>query len=120
MKRDMDLIRKILLAIEAHPKPDSWEKPIDFNIEGHSSEEISYHLKLLAEAGLIEAKDVTTIGKYEWRANCLTWQGHEFLDASRDESRWKKAKRLVFEKTGGLSFEMLKLALVEGMKAAFT
>lgn len=48
----------------------------------------------------------------------LTWDGHEFLEAARDDSLWEKAKRLVLEKTGTLTFEALKLALMEAMKSS--
>ena len=115
MKRDMDLARKILLAIEAYPEP--WDVPTSLTM-GYSPVEISYHIKLLAQAGLIEAMDISTLGEYEWRANCLTWQGHEFLDASRDESRWIKAKGIILKKGGSLSFEILKQVLMEIMKGS--
>jgi hypothetical protein len=96
MKRDMDLIRKILLAIEAHPFYGKWNVPLDF---GDFPEElVDYHLKLLSEANLIEAK--VRIGSKRWVINGLTWAGHEFLDASRDDSRWESVKRLLLEKTG--------------------
>lgn len=120
MKRDMDLIRKILLAIEAHPKPDNWGVPIDLAIKGYSPEGISYHIKLLAQAGLVEAKDASTMGKYQWRASSLTWAGHEFLEASRDDTLWEKAKKLVLEKTGTLTFEGLKLALMEVIRRSLS
>lgn len=113
MKRDMDLIRKILLAIEAHAEPYSWEVPIE--IEGYSDKEVSYHIKLLLEAGLIEARGLKGTGVITWAINGLTWAGHEFLEASRDDSRWGKVKRLVIEKTGSLSFEVLKTGLIQAM-----
>jgi hypothetical protein len=42
MKRDMDLIRQILLVIEAHPEPYSWDVLLD--IPGYSEKEICYHV----------------------------------------------------------------------------
>ena len=54
MKRDMDLIRKILLRIEESPD-FSFISP--FDIEGYETEQISYHIELLDEAGLIKAKE---------------------------------------------------------------
>jgi hypothetical protein len=35
----------------------------------------------------------------------LTWEGHEFLDAARDEKRWKKAMSTVKEKGGTITIE---------------
>jgi hypothetical protein len=46
----------------------------------------------------------------------LTWKGHEFLEASRDDTRWKQAKETVVKKAGGVVFELLKEVLIEGAK----
>jgi hypothetical protein len=114
MKRDMDLIRQILLVIEAHPEPYSWDVSLD--IPGYSEKEICYYVRLLEEAGLIEARIMTAMGGvFQCAVNSLTWAGHEFLEASRDDNRWEKVKRLVVEKTGSLSFEVLKVGLVQAM-----
>jgi len=44
-------------------------------------------------------------------ARCLTWAGHDFLDAMRDDTIWKKAKEKVLAPTGkeivGASFAVL-------------
>jgi Hypothetical protein (DUF2513) len=111
----MDLIRKILLAIEAHTKPGDWVK---LNIDGYAEEQIAYHVKLLAQANLVEANDVSSSSGFEWKAQNLTREGHEFLEASRDEGRWKKAKTLLMEKAGSLSYEILKEVLLGMMKGA--
>ena len=109
MKRNMDLIREILLRIESYPEPRG---RIDLNIDGYSPKEISYHVKLLSEAGLIEATPLQTLNLFEWHAHSLTWEGHEFLEASRDDKIWNKAKELVLDKTGTLPFEVLKQILI--------
>ena len=48
MKRDMDLIRKILLHVEQHDD-------LQFVIEGYSEQQIAYHVRLLVEAELLHA-----------------------------------------------------------------
>jgi hypothetical protein len=115
MKRDMDLIRQILLKIEEHPYDLDW---VELELEGYSPREISYHVMLLAQASLIEADNLSTFGDPQWEAKSLTWQGHEFLEAAKDESRWNKAKKLVKEKGGGMIFEVLKTSLIELAKNA--
>lgn len=110
MQRDMDLARAILLALEECDK--AWELQ-DLQIDGATPEQVSYHVKLLHQAGLIEAHDVSTMNSFKWFPMSLTWQGHEFLDASRDETRWNKAKKLTLEKGGGLIFDVLKDVLVQ-------
>lgn len=128
MKRDMDLARKILLMIEECPEA-SFEQPMNnaddegdededgsrFRVEDCKPDLASYHVKLLAEAGLIEARDASTMSGDDWWPVSLTWAGHEFLDASREPGRWEKAKKLVMDKTGSLSFEVLKAVLRDQM-----
>ncbi|HWM89533.1 MAG TPA: DUF2513 domain-containing protein [Thermoanaerobaculia bacterium] len=108
MKRDMDLARRILFAVEEAPL----DGETDLNFDDFSQEEISYHVMLLSEAGLIEAQDQSGYGGSDWQPERLTWAGHEFLDASRDQGRWEKAKKLVREKVGGLTFDALKAVLI--------
>jgi hypothetical protein len=110
MKRDMDLVRQILLEMERRSSYVEQLKPI--TIEGRSDEEVSYHIMLLHEAGLMEASGMTGGGRLHWIPQSLTWEGHEFLDAARDDTRWNKMKVMVKEKAGAVGFEVVKQVLV--------
>ena len=82
MKRDMSLIREILLSIEENDEV--------LPVEGFSSEIIESHVTLLTEALLVERKSsginsFVTVTK-------LTWTGHEFLDSIREEQVWNTIK----------------------------
>lgn len=48
----------------------------------------------------------------------LTWSGHEFLDAARDEGRWTEAKRLTNEKAGSITMAALTQILTHLMTQA--
>ena len=54
MKRDMDLIRAMLLAVEEHPS--GFAPKIE--LQGYTQEQINYHAYLLGEAGLANVADV--------------------------------------------------------------
>jgi hypothetical protein len=82
---------------------------LDLDIDGYTSDEISYHVKLLHDAGLLTAHDLTTMTELCWRPTSLTWQGHEFLDTVKNDTVWRKTKDFVKEKGGTISIEMLKL-----------
>jgi hypothetical protein len=113
MKRNMDLIRKILIRIEEYPHfPEivSGKPEITFDIPGHDDEEIYYHLKLLSQAGLIFTSTGGTFS-YRW-VQGLTWQGHEFLELMKKDTSWNKAKEAMKE-TGGMAFEVLMRILIE-------
>jgi hypothetical protein len=110
MKRDIDLVRRILMDIEACPPADGRPGYVQLTIEGHSPEVVMYHVQLLGEAGLIEIQDQSTLAGTRIYPKRLTWQGHEFLDAIRKDTLWEKIKGIVLEKTGALTFEGLKAA----------
>src|SRR4051794_15365311 len=114
----MDLARRILQEVEAFPGPIVHPNN-QIAIDGHTAEEISYHVMLLNEAGLLDAYDLSRAGVLcDWKPTRLTWAGHEFLDASREPSRWDKAKAIVREKTGGLGYEALKQVLFQLIRDA--
>ena len=117
MKRDMELVRKILLETEAAShSPIEW---IVLNIEGYDPACISYHVKIMKEAGLIDAENLTTLSHFEWQPKSLTWEGHEFLDAVRNETVWAKTQEVVKSKGGSVSFEVLKELAIQTFKSTF-
>jgi len=91
MKRDMDLIRKILLLAEEHTHGQFDDVP---KIDGFTDEQVGYHCHLIGEAGLGVVLDVSDLASEGPMGHfCrLTWAGHEFLDASRDLARWERVK----------------------------
>jgi hypothetical protein len=105
MKRDLELVRAILLWIESRDgTPDAAIPTID----GYSEIQVGHHVYLLVQAGLVEGIDLGTLGGSlpVSAPNCLTWSGHEFLDASRDEFLWGDAKKRLLT-AGGVSFAVL-------------
>lgn len=110
MKRDKDLIREILLQIENYGEPRGW---LEIEVDGYSPEEVSYHVELLSQAGYIQAKDLSNNTKgHNWKPVTLPWEGHNFLDAARDESIWKKAKEELGEKFQSVTLPILKELLL--------
>jgi hypothetical protein len=112
MKRDMDLIRALLLEIEKCDSgrygDGSLALPI---IEGYPEDQVRHHCYLLHEAGMIEGvegksrrdnRDGPTVYPL-W----LSWKGHDFVDAVRSDSLWNRAKSKVKEKIESASFELL-------------
>ena len=111
----MDLVRKILLAIEAHPDPND---AFVVDIPEYSREEIMYHVELLGEAGLVHAMNFTSFGTLEWQVRSLTWAGHEFLDAVRNDTVWKKIKTVMKDRGATLTFDLIKALAIKFTAAA--
>ncbi|SDZ19621.1 DUF2513 domain-containing protein [Tindallia californiensis] len=116
MERDMDLVRKVLIEVE---KEDSCTGIQELKVDGYSREQISYHIMILDQAGLIKAKDFSNHNGSDWKAMHLTWQGHEFLEAAKDDEVWQKAKDTIKKKGGQIAFSVLKLLLIKIMEAKY-
>lgn len=74
----------------------------------------------MAEAGLIEALDASASGDFDWRPTSLTWQGHEFLDAVRNDTVWRKTMALVKEKGGSVPFDVVNPVRMRALPVAAT
>ncbi|MBZ5629633.1 MAG: DUF2513 domain-containing protein [Acidobacteriia bacterium] len=110
----MDLIRTIPLEVENFPN-QQWRTS---NLPNHSQAAVCYNVQMAQEAGLLEARVHPTVAHFV--VSRLTYQGHEFLDAARDHTRWAKAKDTVLNSAGALTLEALKIALGALMKEAIT
>ncbi len=110
MKRDMDLVRQILLTIEEYDGPLMRMK--DFAELHCANDELFYHLRLLHDGGFIDGTDAQTKTNCEFYVRAMTWDGHEFLDAARDHSRWEQAKEIA-GKAGTITIEVLTKVLTQ-------
>ncbi|MCX6644948.1 MAG: DUF2513 domain-containing protein [bacterium] len=112
MKRDMDLVRKILQAFEGE---DHSSRMMYLHINGYKEEEINYHMLIMIDAGLLVGIPFPLgEGIPHVVPERMTWQGHDFLDAARDDTRWDKAKGIM-AKIGGVTFEIMKQILTQVM-----
>lgn len=122
MVRSWDTVRAILLKLEAAESAHT-TLALD-QVEGIDPQEVGYHIMLLNEAGLIEAKILKSSsgdGAIAMAlARRLTWQGHEFLDKIRDPSMWGKIKDKVKEKGLDLTFDAIKAAAGALINAALS
>ena len=112
MKRDMELVREVLLAVEQLP-PNRGGNNVE--IPGRDEEEVNYHIGLLEQAGLLEVYTVGIANRaqpYRWPTQ-LTWAGHDFLDAARNDSLWRKAVAKVKDEGGTWSIAILKSLLAK-------
>lgn len=113
MKRDMELIRKILIKLEDDTNPKVWKT---IEIEGKEQKEISYHIKLLSEEKMIEARDSGLEPLLLWQAKSLTTQGHDFLDSIRDRSIYTKMKENMGERLATMPLSLVSSVALELLK----
>jgi Hypothetical protein (DUF2513) len=96
MKRDMGLIRALLLKLEALPmqrggivvvSPDDEVVAVD----GYNVDQIDYHLGQILQAGFIDDANYRPMKGIGFR--CLTPKGHDFVDTVRDPTVWDKTNK---------------------------
>lgn len=101
MKRDMDTVRQIVLAVREAQSGVG-------GIEGMDREVFAEHVRLLEEAGLMSAAvqvvQQRTTAAVAWR---LTWAGQDFADAITSDTLWRKAKDNVIKPAGSWTFGVL-------------
>jgi hypothetical protein len=109
MKRDVDLLRQLLFDIERHGTDCS----IDALRNGsppETDERTRFHVRLLVDAGLAKETERTAA---TFPCVRLTNAGYEFLELCRSGARWREAKWIVQEQTGGLSLSVLRAVLTK-------
>jgi len=106
MNRDMDLIRRIALAVADLPHDKILKE-----LEGVDERDFALHALWMQEAGLIVADlqktTENTTPKSAW-INRLTWDGCEFADAVRNDTLWNKAKATIIKPTSSFTFGVIR------------
>lgn len=99
MKRDMDLIRKILFAIEDQYKPGDGFI-LGLAIEGYDLKTIAEHCDLLHQKGLVTGyksiRGDDTIQAFQ--VGNLSHTGYDYLELVRNDEIWNKTKEEVNKK----------------------
>lgn len=108
MKRDLDLVRSILIYVE---KAEDEVDAEDLVTDGWPFETVAYHIRLMAHHGLVDLSDDTRDMNGETLSltvSGLTWDGQDYLDAIRDPKVWAKVKKTVKEAIGSTTFEVVR------------
>jgi hypothetical protein len=107
MKRDMELVRAILLDIEANASPQGGLNRA-VSVDGYDKATITAHVELMIrDAHLIHGKMMKFNTGDETMILGLTWRGHEFIDAARSDTIWSKAKNSILKHGSSVSFDLL-------------
>lgn len=108
MKRDMELVRKILFRIEEEFVGESIR---DLEITGYSMVSVAEHCHLMYEYGLLdEYKPIKADGTpvLAFFVGNLTWEGYDFLDKIRQDTVWNKTKDVITKKGLPMVLDVVK------------
>jgi len=107
-KRNLDRMREILLKLESDDLEESdagwmWTRDEDF-----FSKEDNYQIVLLVQGGFVEVHEHRTLASVVPDMLRITFAGHDYLSAIRDEGIWNKTKTAVAETGGSAGLEIVK------------
>jgi predicted transcriptional regulator len=115
MRRDWKIIRQILLELEAAPTATTALRASE--VQGFAEQEVAYNMRLLREAGYINATISDSMsgdgGIAVALARSMTNSGHELLDTIRSDTVWEKIQDKF--KTSGVEMTF-DLVLATGKK----
>ena len=111
MRRDMDLIRRMLIDCADSPGP------VDASVwvtDSRPMAVVGYHVQLLSESGLAVCSVFSADGDPYYRCSVdrLTWSGQDFLAAVADDGIWSQVKRRVSATVGTVAADTLKALAV--------
>lgn len=106
MRRDMDLFRMILLHAESGVP----------SLSDVSEGTLKYHQALAIEAGLLKGKILSTfVDSGDVPAAVVvqgvTWDGHDFIDAIREDTNWHRVKSYLTDAGKQVTIETVKAAI---------
>lgn len=108
MKRDLDLVRAILITAENADGPIG--DAVLLSIEP-DAKKAAYHLELMQAHGLIRAAvryDGLNRTPCMMELTSVTWEGYDYLDAIRSPKVWEKAKASMLGALGEVSLSLAK------------
>lgn len=104
MKRDLDLVRQLMLTIEGWPAGP----PVQYRMGEVEDLVLLAHLEMLIDAGLVKGTISRSLGA---RGDViaiagLSWEGHEWIESVRSDAVWTETKRIIIEAGGALNHEL--------------
>lgn len=117
MKRDMDLLRNMLITIEScNDVPPNTLRIESFLDLCDQPSVISMHLELLKDAGLIEVNRIPRNDSVKgFEVIRITFEGYEYLDAIRNARIWRNVKDRIAA-VGGATLDIIKAVAIEEIK----
>lgn len=111
MKRDMDLIRTIMIELESRLEPEKSLTELTF--DGQDDHTVLEHLMLLEEAGFVSMTVERYLGGEPpfFVVHRITWAGHEFLESVRSDTVWEKSKKTLLTAGVGFAWPILQTVL---------
>jgi hypothetical protein len=116
MERNYDLVREILRAVKQRPENGNAITLKTNEFTGKfpklTPDDLNEHINLLVEHGFLEGDP----HQFGWFITRLTWNGHDFIGISQEETVWAKAKHYAGHLTLDVFTNILKESAVAYVK----
>lgn len=103
MKRDWDLIREVLLAVEANSS-----RELHFDVGEDDERKTAEHAFLLWKSGFLDGVNASSMDGDYVIVTGLTWAGHDLLQTIQSKPVWERIKSTAQEKSIDLTFDAVK------------
>lgn len=95
MKRDMEVVRKILVIIAESEKKNFDER---INIPGVTRDEVEYHLEIMRDANILKGNLAYGDNRLIYHSLSLSWHGNDFYETFQSDGRWEGFKEWLSNK----------------------
>ena len=114
--RNFDRMREILLYIAGDNLEEFDSGWVWARGSSYFSETDKYQIALLQQTGFLECSDISMASVVPDRLR-ITFAGHDYLDAVRDNGIWNKTKVVVAETGGSATLEMVRALAIGFLKS---
>ena len=108
MKRDLDLVRSILIYVES---ADDEVDAEDMATERWPIETVACHVRLMAHHGLLDvSQDFRDMNgdTIELTVAGITWDGQDYLDSIREPKVWERIKKTLAGTVGSTTLDVVR------------
>ncbi len=104
MKRDLDVVRGILMRCEKAPSGE-WLRPEDFGKLTIPRRMLGEHVAMMMDRRLIDGKMITDDSNFDFAIFRILWEGHDFLALAKSATRWRRFLAFAKRQTAALTVE---------------
>lgn len=120
MKRDLDVLRDVLLRVETLKNGEHLTHH-DYLPDQEAAVTVAFHVWLLAGSDYIEGRAIRGSGGFVgFTASAITLKGFDYLDSIRDVTVWSAVKTRLVRVGGGAPLDVIKAVAADIFTARLT
>lgn len=118
MKRDWDVIRRVLLELQDMSRAEI--NDLQYYMDNDEDDIETAHVFMLCDAGFLQGIYNETLAGRFLLSPTLTWQGHELLAQMESKPVWDMVKAKSAEQGVVMSFDVVMLLAKQAIKQLFS